>query len=50
MKLQVVVAAALMSVIMMVGYVHAPVMPVVAGASLACVWYLLGTHGGPDPH
>ncbi|MBI3770620.1 MAG: hypothetical protein HY271_19295 [Deltaproteobacteria bacterium] len=38
MKRNFVVAAGLMSVIFMIGFVHAPVLPVAAGAALACVW------------
>jgi hypothetical protein len=33
-----VVAAALLTVIFMIGFVHAPVLPVVAGAVLTCAW------------
>ncbi len=36
----VVVASALTSVILLVGFVHAPVMPVVTGAAVACAWAL----------
>ncbi len=39
-KNNIVVAATLTSVIMLVGFVHAPVMPVVAGAAIACAWTL----------
>jgi len=41
----VVVAAALTSVIMLVGFVHAPVIPVIAGAALACAWTLWRASG-----
>jgi hypothetical protein len=41
-----VVAAALTSVIMLVGFVHAPVMPVVAGAAIACALTLWRASGG----
>jgi hypothetical protein len=40
-KPQIVVAAGLLSAILMIGFVHAPVVPVVVGAALACIWYLL---------
>jgi hypothetical protein len=40
-KPQIVVAAGLLSAILMIGFVHAPVVPVVAGAAIACIWYLL---------
>ena len=40
-----IVAAALTSVIMLVGFVHAPLMPVVAGAAIACGWTLWRTSG-----
>ncbi len=41
----VVVAAALTSVIMLVGFVHAPMIPVIAGAALACAWTLWRASG-----
>jgi len=41
----VVVAAALTSVIMLVGFVHAPAIPVIAGAAFACAWTLWRASG-----
>jgi hypothetical protein len=35
-----VIVSTLTSVIFLVGFVHAPVMPVIAGAALACAWAL----------
>ena len=40
-----VVAAAITAVIMLVGFVHAPVMPVVTGAAIACAWTLWRASG-----
>ena len=40
-----VVAAALTSVIMLVGFLHAPVIPVIAGAALACAWTFWRANG-----
>ena len=34
-------AAVLMSVIALVGFLHAPVVPVLIGATLACAWFWL---------
>jgi len=42
----VVVAAALTSIIMLVGFLHAPVMPGVGGAAIACAWTLWRVSGG----
>jgi hypothetical protein len=40
-----VIASALTSVIFLVGFVHAPVLPVIAGAALACAWALWRVSG-----
>ncbi len=44
-KNNIVVASALTSAIMLIGFVHAPVIPVVAGAALACAWTLWRVSG-----
>ena len=41
-----VVVSALMSAMFMVGFVHAPAMPVIAGAAIACAWTLWRSGGG----
>jgi hypothetical protein len=39
-KNNIVVASALTTAIMLIGFVHAPVIPVIAGAAIACAWTL----------
>jgi hypothetical protein len=43
---QAILAAGLMGIIVMVGFVHAPVVPVVIGSALACAVYFWRERGG----